>query len=111
MKQKQDLSHYNLSMGDVFRPDELSVLTRTIFDLCSRWKHESKHENFDDYRAAVQELLDRFKIGATVSKMTKRPFQVEIDASGYCFYVKATPRGKVSYGPVIVKKEIDCEQK
>jgi hypothetical protein len=65
-------------------------LTESLCNLYARWQEEHEYEDIADYQAVIQPQVE--SMGATFSKMTKRPFGFVCQAEGKTYQFKVTTR-------------------
>lgn len=66
-------------------------LEETIVNLAGRWMDEQEYEDIHDYRAVIEEAVEELNYAdVTVTKMSKRPFGVDIQVGRYLVQIRCT---------------------
>ena len=72
--------------------DKIAKLEELVTGLASRWSHESKYEDINDYAASIQKKLPR---GVVLKTMSSKPFGFTfVTGKSNLIYVCAVSRGK-----------------
>jgi hypothetical protein len=74
--------------------DLFHSVAQTVANLGGRWQDEKEYENIEDYKKALEPRATPF--GATITKMSKRPFGFDFTVEGGTYSLRVRMNGQAS---------------